>query len=58
MQGCDRWQNAYNFLAFLDTRLDLGDVSLRLIVGNIIDLIFVDDTERLFGVQFPLSDGP
>jgi hypothetical protein len=48
----------YDFFALFHTRLNLMNLSLRLIVGDFINLMFPDDAQRLFGVQLPLAYMP
>jgi hypothetical protein len=40
----------YHFLGLLDTSLELGDVALRFIFGELIDLVLLDYAQRLLGV--------
>ena len=39
--------STYDFFSFLDTGLNLRDVSLRLIVGSIVNFIFAYYAKRL-----------
>jgi hypothetical protein len=50
--------STYDFFLLLDTRLDLMNLSLGLIVGDLVDLMFPDDTQRLLGIQLPLAYMP
>jgi hypothetical protein len=50
--------STYDFFLLLDTRFDLMNLSLGLIVGNLVDFMFPDDAQRLLGVQFPLAYMP
>lgn len=47
---------AYDFLALLHTRLDLGDVPLRFIVEVVFELGLAVDAQALLGVQLALAD--
>jgi hypothetical protein len=40
----------YHFLSLLDTSLELGDVALRFIFREFIDLVLFDYAQRLLGV--------
>ena len=48
------WQGSkmgtHHYLRLLDTRFELGDVALRLIFGEFIDLVLLDDSQRLFRI--------
>jgi hypothetical protein len=48
----------YDFFALFHARFDMMDLSLRLIVGDFINLMFPDDAQRLLGVQLPLAYMP
>lgn len=48
--------STYDFLGLLHTSLELGDVPLRLIFRQLVDLILSDDTQRLLCVEFPLTN--
>lgn len=50
--------STYDFFLLLDTRLDLMNLSLSLIVGDLVDFMFPDDAQRLLGVQLPLAYMP
>jgi len=50
--------NTYDFLGLLHTSLELGDIALRLIFGQLVDFIFFDYSQRLLGVEFPLTYMP
>lgn len=51
-----RQVGTYDFLALLDTGLDLGDVLLAIEVGDIVEIGLSDDAQRLLGVQLALAD--
>lgn len=51
-----RQVGTYDFLALLDTGLDLGDVLLAIEIGNIVKVGLADDAQRLLGVQLALAD--
>lgn len=48
--------NTHGFLAFLNTSLDLWGVTLGVVVGCILHIIFADDAKRLLGVELALAD--
>ena len=50
--------STYDFLGLLHTSLELGDIPLRLIFRQLVDLIFFDYAQRLLGVEFPLTNMP
>jgi hypothetical protein len=50
--------STYDFFLLLNTRLDLMNLSLSLIVGDIVDFMFPDDAQRLLGVQLSLAHMP
>jgi len=49
---------AYDFLALLDTRLELGNVPLRLIVELFLDVTLSDYAKALLRVEFALPHMP
>ena len=50
--------STYDFLGLLHTSLKLGNIPLRLIFGQLVDFIFFNHSQRLLGVEFPLTYMP
>lgn len=46
----------YNLFGLLNTSLELGNIPLRLIFGQLLDFILLNDAQRLLCVQLALAD--
>lgn len=49
-------RTTYDFFGLLNTGLDLRDIPLRFIFGELVDLILSDNAQRLLCVQLALAD--